>query len=761
MPLTENEILDLAIGGKIDDATARVGLQSVGRGEQIELVNGELRRIEAGQRFEQLPPPASVFGALASGVETGFKEIGAGALQVAGRAGEALGIAGAEDIQARAGRVVGQQRERFEAATAGQPVAGEIGRVGGQLAAFPVGGVTIPRAIVAGTTAGLLQPTEGPEGDTARAINALIGGASGGIFQAAIPAAINLIGRGMNKLGAVASSVFRSVTKKAPPPNAFDEAGNPTPAFIQAMQDAGISANDLDAMLRAVDSPNAPQIAEALGGGFERAAAEGLDPAAVARLAEFEALGVPATTAQVTRGFEAAQAEDVARGAIGETGVEARQFFAEQQRRLIGATEKFRKSIGAAPGASRQERGEAIKGAISGAKRENKEEVRALYDAAKELAGDTTLVKTADLEDVFLNAADELPIEENVLSSIERALAKFGVFEGDVARKGAKSTLTRPDGSTVTFKGDPEALTLANAEKLRQRLNAIFPNDRSGSVVALKNQLDTLVDDALDASLQGETGLAGKQAVEAARKGFAEFKRTFDAADIVGKITGVARDRTTPLIDDSVVIDKILRSQNKLENIQRIKSALGKSKNPQAEMAIKELQRGFVDDLFKKAISETPEGFVISGAKLNSAFERLGTDAMRELFPPALMAEFGTLRRVIGNATIPVPRTTNPSGSGGRILNAVIKISGLVEGIPGAGGVARFGLGALRRSIEKGNAEVAEEAALAGIRNARIDPKVTPKTLRDEGALARFLGLYAPRIARQAAITQRPNEVRK
>ena len=131
MPLNEDQILDLAISGGISNEIAKFAIEEVRKGGAVDIVDGEIRRIEAPQRFEQLPEAAGPLGALGVGAETGFKEIGAGVLQLAGRLGELGDIEGARALQEAAGRFTGEQRERFEAETADFPITGEVGRVAG------------------------------------------------------------------------------------------------------------------------------------------------------------------------------------------------------------------------------------------------------------------------------------------------------------------------------------------------------------------------------------------------------------------------------------------------------------------------------------------------------------------------------------------------------------------------------------------------------------------------------------------------------
>lgn len=708
------------------------------------------RRRLVGATVEEAPEAAGLLGSFGAGGRRGFREIGAGAIQLlsgAGLTGPLARAAGVpeEEFEQRVLQEVGTEAQRQEAASRDFPITGQVGRIGGQLAAAPIPATTIPRAIATGATIGALQPVATGE---ERAINIALGGLAGGVAQRFIPPVLAKAQRGLSTLAqrvgqsGPVQRLIRRFDELVAAPGEVQKQTVLLNEIRDALKASGVAQEEIEQVLE-----TAP-IREAIGGAVREATEEGLDPAAAARLGQFRAVGAPATQAQITREFAAAEAEDVARGAATEQGVQARALFEEQRQALAGAVNRFKSRLGIRPAADKIEAGAAVRNTIAVVRDENKAAVRAAYAQARDLVGDDVPIVADDLLDGFETAIDELPLEAPISGAIERALAKFGVITGQVTKKGNVSTVTRPDGSTVRFRGNQEPLTLGNAEKLRQRLNQSFKTDRSGTVAGLIRTLDSVVDDALEGA---SAGAIEKQAATTTARGLAAAqKRTFEAKDIIGDILGFKPDRITPRLDDDVIIQRILNSPNKVSNVRRIIAAVTESQavtpsGPAGQLVKGQLARSLVDDIFSKVVQETPDGIAISGNRLNTAMNKAGLPLLRELLEPAELAQLKLLQRVIGDATIPVPRTTNVSGSGQRVVNAVIKLTQITNKIPLVGGILR--------STKTGFDEAARDATLEGIRNARPPKiKITPRVIADEEALATFFARFGTPVIQRAVV---------
>ena len=115
-----------------------------------------------------------------------------------------------------------------------------------------------------------------------------------------------------------------------------------------------------------------------------------------------------------------------------------------------------------------------------------------------------------------------------------------------------------------------------------------------------------------------------------------------------------------------------------------MKSVLKNNPTPKSVGAWKSLQAQSVADLFSKSIHAPTGDF--SGTRLQSAIKEFGGGSFEEgekrlkgLILDDQYKEFNRLREAIGDATIPIKRTTNPSGTAGAILNFAARASRVGE----------------------------------------------------------------------------------
>jgi hypothetical protein len=234
---------------------------------------------------------------------------------------------------------------------------------------------------------------------------------------------------------------------------------------------------------------------------------------------------------------------------------------------------------------------------------------------------------------------------------------------------------------TPTSRG---ALSFSNAEEFRKRLNALpATNNAEFAVVSqMKNGIDNLLNGAVEQFPQGS---AIKSAAEEARKAASSRKDAFKAKDIVEKITSYVKGtgNKTDKVPPARVIDSILQGGNsKIENIKRVKAALFRGTNKEGikkgMKAWQEIQGQAVIDILSKAVSPLTgdsSGFLISGQRLNSSFDKFGEDALKELLTAKQLKIIKDFRGLVGDATIPVPRTVNNSNSAGRLMNMLSRIA--------------------------------------------------------------------------------------
>lgn len=388
---------------------------------------------------------------------------------------------------------------------------------------------------------------------------------------------------------------------------------------------------------------------------------------ALARVAEAQSEGVPLTRGQATQDFAIQDAEQTLMADVGRPGAEARTFAAEQTDKIKEATERFQSAFGDRT-MNATDRGAAVKDAIRELKEEGRKGVQALYKAAADMPGhDIPIVRDAVLE-----AADkailETPMDQGSKDALERALAKFGMLGDNVEANGRYRSVITDDGRKIRILGEVEPLTLKNAEAFRQALNAAW--DQKGLMGSVIRALDESVDDTLAKTASSERNDLFKQARNAAR----QQKQTFEAKDIVQNLADWKKGTRTDVVLPERAISQIFAGGKEgLTNLKKLKALLLSSPTEKTRAAWKAIQAQGVADILGNAYTVNTNlggGSIgsVSGAKLNTAIEKFGIDKLKALLDEAEFNQLMKLRRIIGNATIPIKNTTNPSGSAFKLM---------------------------------------------------------------------------------------------
>jgi len=600
---------------------------------------GRLASIETElKRRAPITPDVSDIGPLQAGLIATGK-----GMTTIGRAGQqALNVLTGDEAAFQALQTRAQQEEQlFAPLEEAQPLATFIGEVLGETAALPVGGVG----------AGLLRrgATAAVSGAAAGAATELGRGGEDVGATAAIGAVLGPIGESIGALvqrfgGPAIDAIKKIITEKigSVPPGLITPQGSITEQGEKLLSSLNI---------------NRQEFTDAFGGLTEAGRLQGLDPQAQLRVARAQTEGVPLTQGQATREFELQSGEDILKGLEGREGERARLFFNEQQKSLVDAKDTFLQKIGDDLETSRTARGEQVRTTLRDINSAEKIAISQLYGNLTDLPGGDQIIRT----EVLKEFSDELVREIVPSTRIQRGIKNiFNDFE----------ILDEPV-KTATSQGP---LRFRNAEKMRQRLNKLSPDNPADiTVVAqLKQGLDDLVAAATEQFPSNTPiGQAAQNARSAARRNFERFS----AKDIVENIISFRKGTTTDRVPDELILDKILASGNqKIANLKKIKSVLTTSPTNASRKAWEGIQTQAMLDLFSKAVTETPQGFVISGNKLNSAIKRIGDEALTTILRPKQLTALKQLQAVIGDATIPVPRTTNPSGTGARVMNMMNRL---------------------------------------------------------------------------------------
>lgn len=658
----------------------------------------------------QYQPEPNMLSAFLSGAQRGMENIGQGILQRGAEVAEFFG-GDTKEFQrdlAQTGRI---QRQKIKSTQEEYPITTGVGEIAGTVAGFPFAPARIPQAVATGAAFGAIQPSESAKETIT---NIVQDAALGGVSSWAAP----YIQAGFNKGQAMFSGLYKKATGADPRPEMFNSSGNLTDKGKQALGEIGITEDEFARLYQNLD--------------------QNLDPIAATRIARAEEQGIPLSTAQATKDFAQQEAEQTLRSGIGREAEAARQFEKSQQESIGAAQEGFERIFGEV--ADREARGANVQQVLTDLQKEGRKNVSDLYDEASKLQGTgAQLDNNAFLDVVDENIIDR-PISDDTLNTVESALAKFGLLEGEVQKSGRFNQVMTSDGKAVKFKGDQTPLNLDNAEQLRQKLNQAKQGDQSGAVSQMINSLDSLVDDAVKALPEGSQKT---DAFLAARQAAREQKQIFNQKDVVQKLVDYKKGTTELQIQPDRVIDSIIKGQNSLANIRKVKSTLMKNPTNKTVDAWKSIQAQGVADIFGQSIN--PATGDISGQRLSSSIKRFGGGSTKEgekrlkVLLGDKYAQFDNLVKAIGDATIPVKGTTNPSGTAYKMLNFMTRIGSV--GQFGADAVVSIGnkakdaakaRGVLKR-IEKASPEKVKQAVKAN--DEMIDAYIRlgmTGTLRDQ-----------------------------
>ena len=640
------------------------------------------QRVQQMQRTVESPADNTVLGAFLSGAQRGMENIGEGILQRGAEAGGALGYDTQKfkDDLSLSGDIAEQ---RLKSTREAMPLSTGAGEIAGTVAAFPVAPAKVGQAIAAGGVFGAVQPTDKP---LDMAMNIVQDAAFGGLGAAAAP----YLQKGFNKGQALFSSLYKKITGADPRPEMFMPDGNLSDAGKSAMGKVGISEEDFTRLYGQLD--------------------EKLEPVSAMRLARAEEQGIPLTTAQATKDFSKQEAEQTLRSNISREGEAARQVEAGQQEAIGKAQQAFEGGFGEVT--DREARGGIVQDALRGMEKEGRKDVSALYTKAKESAGTATPIDNASLLDTIDTNIIDRNVSDSTLNTVESALAKFGLIDGEISQAGRFNQIVGSDGKAVKFKGEQTPLTLDNAEEFRQKLTAASQGDESGAITQMINKLDQVVDDAVNA-LPG--GSAKTEAFQAARSAHREQKEIFASKDIIQNLVDYKKGTRANKIDPDRVIDSILKGANSGSNLQRVKNTLMKNPNNKTVDAWKSIQAQGAADIFGQSIN--PATGDISGQRLVTAIKKFGGGSTKEgekrlkiLFGEKY-GQFDNLVKAIGDATIPVKGTTNPSGTAYKLLNFMARV----------GSVGTFGADAVIPMINKVKDSASSKRVLQQIQKAQPD----------------------------------------
>ena len=459
---------------------------------------------------------------------------------------------------------------------------------------------------------------------------------------------------------------FYNKVKGTPPKGAMiDQAGNPTPELQGAMDEAGVTFEDLTVEAVEVVKNQKP----------------GSDPSQVTTAARFAEEGIPITKGELTKDFAQQSTEQrLIESASDPLAEKFRQFKLKQSEAI-----KQRLSDSVDMTSLPEETGQRIQDALVSRKKMLRTQKNDLYRQAADNARDVGGVP------IFVdNMADAVPDADTLedlaitapaaMESLNKILTKYGMIDAT------------PEMVEAGFTSTP--LTIANFERFRKTLNAISKGDQTGASMVAIGPIKSALDDELAelaTTLEGR-GYADNiiEPLKEARKTVRQLKTEFSPQAITGRMIDVKRDGVTPIIDASQVYSKLAAKSQPVENVRRTIASLNKS-GEQGKQAIADLQTSTMLDLIES-------GFGTESRKIDGirTFNPIAfRNRMKSIGDDKLMTIFGNNKKSLNKirnieriaADLIPPSGTVPKGSATVILDLMNKLGviGIASKVPGGG----------------------------------------------------------------------------
>ncbi|KKC27333.1 hypothetical protein WP12_04090 [Sphingomonas sp. SRS2] len=393
---------------------------------------------------------------------------------------------------------------------------------------------------------------------------------------------------------------------------------------------------------------------------------------AAGRVAQASSEDISLSRGQATQDFATQDAEQTLRAQASGEGEQARIFAQQQAEQVKDAATRFRATFDD-PETTPQQRGAVVKGALRELRDLGKQGISTLYREARELGSDAVKIETADIADAAKRALVEADIPDSVKGVIRQEMARYGLLGKEaVTAEDGLTTVKLSDGRKVQFYGPVEQLGLDNAENFRQAISAQYMADGPRKLSQpIKSAIDDAVEAAVERAATTEKGDVGAKLKEA-RGAVVEQKKNFNAKDVVQNLIDWKKGTRTDVVMDENAIKAIFAGDT--TNLSKVKAILLAKPTTASKAAWRAIQAQGVAQIFEKAVQRNANlggGAIeaISGAKLRTAIEQFGgSKKLRVLLDEPDFNRLMKLQRIIGDVTIPISGTTNPSGSAFKMM---------------------------------------------------------------------------------------------
>lgn len=468
---------------------------------------------------------------------------------------------------------------------------------------------------------------------------------------------------GLPYIGRIGGAFIRRVKGRAPTGAVVDEAGRPSAELIDALQEQGLTYEDLISEAR-------QQLSQARNVDVEQASRQAL----------FKQEQIPASTGDITQKFENQAVEQrLLQSAYDPVAEEFRQFRLSQSEAI---KENLKKILPFDDGGA--DTGNIIAEALSGRKSLLRSTKNDLYkqagDQAKDLGG--LPLFTDDIKKIIPDAADmeDLAITApQSMKSIDQLLMQYGLKDPteDMIQKGFT----------------PRQLSVDNFERFRKSLNAIQRGDQTGAAKVVTEPLKRAIDEEL-VNLAENVG--AKQlpdeligALKQARQTTAQIKKEFSPQSFVGKLIDVKKDGVTPIIESSQVYSKIASKAQPVENVKKLMVSLRQS-GDKGKAGIKSLQQSvlldFIDAGFSTQSRKVDGIPIFNPTSFKKRVKSLGDEKLKEIFKdePKILAKIKNIDK-IAESLVPAGGAV-PKGSAPIIMDALERLGmlSITQKIPGS-----------------------------------------------------------------------------
>lgn len=575
--------------------------------------------------------------------------------------------------------------------------ASKMGRIGGQV------GMTSPvMALRLGSGAGLASrvATNAAQGAAAGAVladpnNLARDTMTGAVAGAAVPEALRGALAGLGKT----SSWLVSKRPQEAISGSQSAYGDLAPDVQDQLKAAGIDWQGLPEAIRR-------DVANWVRTNADKTA---MTPEEAVRLGIFRSIGANPTKAMVTQKFDDFAQEDMLANQAGGEPIRKAQDAVNQ------AAGKSLMGLRSARGEG-SEAGKSVVNILEGLNQQADDTIGKAYATAREAAGENPVVNM-------------LPVKRT-LEEMKRAAETSA--DGKAFWKGVRGHL-KDIGLVDEATGAVRKLSVTEAEGLRQWLNSLPYNPGTYRFAA---QIKNAVDDAVLAT--GKGGLFDEARFARRLKG-----SIFEDQAIVGKLLsnkkGSSVDRTIPLSEvfDTAVV------KSTPEEFKQIVNTIRTSGQKNSELAQDDLRNAvleWIEQSSRSAQKADGDGAIYLDTLYNKALKKIGNEKLDYLFGK----ESEALYR-IGDAlrlSKPIRGTTNPSGSGNRIIQFFQSYFPRMLG-GGAGAAVGGPVGAAAGAA-------AADTVASGIRTARTGQRASTlldpaKAIAKDRAVVVDLTGFAPR----------------